>query len=241
MKSRDVVALLALIATTFFGCMSAQPQLCNSGWPWPFCVGLSNRAENESETPARRESVASPTPQTRSDSGSVTRPAPTSSAPRQENVTPGGPAPHYPETSPQQPPQQQVVPTASGGGGDRAEFERMIRGYLDSVSRQHGGSFRAAEADLIADMMPGMAADWQIRLERGVTYRIVGVCDNDCGDVDLEVLDAGGAVIGRDVLDNDSPIVDVRPARSANFTVRVMLPHCVRAPCFVGARVLRDR
>jgi hypothetical protein len=65
-------------------------------------------------------------------------------------------------------------------------------------------------------------------------YGIVGVCDNDCSDVDLFLLDNSGRVIARDIDYDDTPAIFYRPSRAATFTVRISMVRCSVNPCRFG-------
>lgn len=76
-------------------------------------------------------------------------------------------------------------------------------------------------------------------LEAGVTYRIVGACDRDCTNMDMEVFDPAGALVGSDVQPNDRPYVDVTPSESGRFRVHPWVVVCRARPCYGGIRVLK--
>ncbi|MEJ0061470.1 MAG: hypothetical protein WDM79_18755 [Terricaulis sp.] len=123
----------------------------------------------------------------------------------------------------------------------REQLETLIKSYLDASAANNAQGFGPSGInDEIADLQPGADHRWRINLRRGVSYRILGVCDNECSDVDIEVLDSSGAVVGSDVLADDIPIVNVQPGSDTSYNVRIMLKNCTVAPCYVGARVLQQ-
>jgi S1-C subfamily serine protease len=79
----------------------------------------------------------------------------------------------------------------------------------------------------------------QIELQEGVTYRIVGVCDIRCADVDLEAVDSDGIRVDRDVEINDVPQLNITPIRTGMFTISTWWVQCTDRPCYVATRVLR--
>jgi hypothetical protein len=79
--------------------------------------------------------------------------------------------------------------------------------------------------------------DFSIVLEGGVRYILVGVCDNDCTDVDLRLLDESGQEIDSDYEEDDVPMVEAGPARAAQYTVHVYMAKCSTEPCFYGVGV----
>jgi S1-C subfamily serine protease len=76
-------------------------------------------------------------------------------------------------------------------------------------------------------------------LEAGVTYRIVGACDRDCTNMDMEVFDPSGVSVGSDLQPNDRPYVEVTPTVSGRFRVHPWVVVCRARPCYGGVRVLK--
>jgi hypothetical protein len=79
--------------------------------------------------------------------------------------------------------------------------------------------------------------DFTIELEGGVSYYLVGACDNDCPDMDLMLLDASGNEVDRDYEDDALPIVFVTPTRTADYVVHVYMANCTNEPCYYGVGV----
>jgi hypothetical protein len=121
-----------------------------------------------------------------------------------------------------------------------SDWQAQMRRYLDARTTANAtDGFRrdTAIADMTASFGTDSAKVFTVNLRRGVDYRIIGVCDDDCTDVDMEVYGADGLLAGRDVEVNDIPVLNVTGAGSA--TVRVWLANCETEPCAVGVRVLR--
>ncbi|GGR33609.1 hypothetical protein [Deinococcus ruber] len=79
-------------------------------------------------------------------------------------------------------------------------------------------------------------------LVAGRTYKIVGACDNDCDNLDLELRDDNGNLIDRDDADDDIPIVDVTPKRTGDFKLKVIMSGCAsQNGCEYGVDVYRAR
>ncbi len=123
---------------------------------------------------------------------------------------------------------------------DDIQLRQLVGRYLDNTQGQYGAGMIPAPGfqDGIADLQPGGDARWQLHLQAGTPYRIIGACDNECTNVDLELIDASGAVVASDVLPDDYPIVDHTPPEAGIYQIRVMMMACTVAPCYAGARVL---
>ena len=73
-------------------------------------------------------------------------------------------------------------------------------------------------------------------LVAGRSYSIVGVCDNDCSNLDLWLYDPAGAEIAGDGLPDDTPVINVTPGSSGTYRLRVGMVKCTSSPCQYGVR-----
>lgn len=124
---------------------------------------------------------------------------------------------------------------------ERQQFIGRVGQYLDMVQSQIGPGMSPAEGftDESAAMQPGTDHRWQVELAGGTAYRIIGACDDDCTNMDIELIDmTTGGVVASDMLPDDFPIVDFTPAANGRYMVRMLMQSCSVAPCFAGARVL---
>jgi hypothetical protein len=87
---------------------------------------------------------------------------------------------------------------------------------------------------IIGKLADGATDTWTFPLERGKEYLIIGVCDNDCADVDLAVKDDSGGLVVRDEEVDDTPVTRFRVISSGRFTVEVGMADCRDEPCFFG-------
>jgi hypothetical protein len=98
-----------------------------------------------------------------------------------------------------------------------------------------------AARDLTGSLRNGQRTDWTIFLVKEVDYRIHGVCDNDCRDLDLVLLDERGNEISQDTSTDDIPIVNARPKWTGRFTLRVIMADCKVNPCNYGVRFFANK
>ena len=111
-------------------------------------------------------------------------------------------------------------------GETNAVFEE--EGFAPFDSRRSGG------------LGPGGVAREGIDLQAGTTYGIVGVCDFDCSDLDLRLLDADGASVSEDDAGDDGPVLLATPETSGAFTVEVSMARCAAASCGWAVQVYAD-
>lgn len=148
-------------------------------------------------------------------------------------------------------PAAQTVQTAATTPADGAatpavDWRQQVLGYLDTQHRplvDAGYAKDNGTDDWVDQLKVGTPKVWEVQLVRGVDYQVVGVCDSDCKNVDMEVYDASGATIGADTLEDDFPRAQFRPNQSGPHTVKVWLRVCNSADgtqsCMVAARLLR--
>ncbi len=118
------------------------------------------------------------------------------------------------------------------------QFEQQVRKQLDNIGADlkkkgfeltyqvHTGSLKAETAESVT-----------FRLRRGVRYALVGVCDQDCGDLDLRLLDPGDREIGKDVEKDDVPVVELTADKTGEYTLKVEMQECSDQPCAYGVAV----
>lgn len=137
---------------------------------------------------------------------------------------------------------QNSAPQASISGSEHEQLQTLMRSYLDAGAQANAQGFSPAPgiSDVIERLQPDADHRWNVNLAGGTAYRIIGVCDNECSNVDMELLDGSGAVVQSDVLPDDIPIVNITPSANGRYTVRLILKTCTLAPCYVGGRVLQQ-
>ena len=79
-----------------------------------------------------------------------------------------------------------------------------------------------------------------LTLRQGVTYAIIGVCDEDCRDMDLMLYDDNGNRVRADMTPSRYPVVEITPRWTANFTVQSQMYQCSVSPCYYGLGVFAE-
>lgn len=107
---------------------------------------------------------------------------------------------------------------------------RMVRTLLaEGYVRTHDAHF---------DLTPaGGSSTVTLTLREGLTYRIVGKCDNDCTDLDLRLRD-GRSVLASDFESDDYPLISVTPSRSGTYSLDAVMASCRTRNCGWGVVVL---
>lgn len=158
----------------------------------------------------------------------------------------GGGGPSIPET----PAGAQAPTVLEGGAGgtqqaqisaeERGQLEALVRGYVDDVQSNFGSGMAPAAGfqDVIVPMQPNTDHRWNVDLVAGTPYRFIGACDNECSNLDFELIAPGGGVVASDLLPDDYPVAEFTPTENGRYIARMLMRTCTIAPCYAGARVL---
>jgi hypothetical protein len=68
-------------------------------------------------------------------------------------------------------------------------------------------------------------------LEEGKEYRFAAVCDKDCFDLDLALLDSAGVHLTSDQLPDEFPLVSYVPETTGEYRLEVFMVACALEPC----------
>jgi hypothetical protein len=91
---------------------------------------------------------------------------------------------------------------------------------------------------MVGTLNKGGSGDWGLKLYKGRSYFIVGVCDNDCPDVDLALEDVDGFEIASDTAADDLPVIRFTPSATDDYWVVPKMHDCRAEPCAYGILVL---
>ena len=81
-------------------------------------------------------------------------------------------------------------------------------------------------------LQQGQTWNVPVDLYAGYEYRVIGVCDRDCNDLDLVLYDPNGQPVTQDTSVDDHPQVGTIPAVTGRFMLQVQMYHCAVAPCY---------
>lgn len=117
-----------------------------------------------------------------------------------------------------------------------------LNAYIDSQLDQIQGATGMTpveNGEAIVPMQPGTDNRMVLALTAGTPYSFIGACDDDCNNVDIELISmTTGGVVASDMLADDFPIVNYTPSENGQYMVRLILQTCTMAPCFAGSRAL---
>jgi hypothetical protein len=78
-----------------------------------------------------------------------------------------------------------------------------------------------------------------IEMEGGTDYVVLGVCDNDCPDLDLTLYDENGKQVSEDVQTDAFPVVQASPRNNATYRVKATMANCTANPCWFAISVYK--
>ena len=118
-------------------------------------------------------------------------------------------------------------------------WEQQVRRQLDRaadlLSQDH--DYTLYREPTLGSLRANASESQTVTLTGGRRYMIIGVCDNDCTDIDLRLYDEAGDLIASDLEEDDTPIVQVSPTSTARYRIRATMATCSVEPCRYGVGV----
>lgn len=117
-------------------------------------------------------------------------------------------------------------------------YQQQIRNQLSRHSenaRSHGYN---SDRDPIYGSLADDANDQlRINLNGGTRYVIIGVCDNDCSDIDLRLFAPDGTKVIEDIATDDYPTLEFVAPTTGVYRLSVEMANCRQSPCYYGVQV----
>lgn len=121
------------------------------------------------------------------------------------------------------------------------EYEDQVRAQIAGAALRVLDDGWELDRDIYLDRLNENAVDYlTFTLSDADGYAIMAVCDADCGDIDLTLLDQYDNVVDEDTTEDDVPVVTVEPGRTADYVVKVRMYHCSAEPCRYGVAIFSD-
>lgn len=130
-----------------------------------------------------------------------------------------------------------------GSGGSTAasnDYDGQVSGYLDTMEATGArtGQRRLFRSPML-HLAPGAQEDYPVTLSAGKAYTFAGACDNDCSDLDIQVMDSAGSKLLEDTETDSFPVVSFTPSAAGLYRVRVIMYACSSAPCSAQLTVMQ--
>ena len=120
-------------------------------------------------------------------------------------------------------------------------YQQQIRNQLATASdtvRAHG--YSADREAMMGSLNASAKEAMMVNLLGGARYAIVGVCDNDCSDVDLRIWAPDGTKLAEDILLDDTPVLEFTATVTGQYRLSVEMATCRTNPCYWGVQVLQE-
>jgi hypothetical protein len=129
-----------------------------------------------------------------------------------------------------------VCPTLAA----QSRWDRQVDARItQSGATLQGRAYRLAGLAGRGTLNTGESATFSIRLPAGAESALTGVCDDDCGDLELS-LSTNGYDIDAARGGGNAPIVRVTPVAPTTYTVTVRMASCRVNPCWFAVAVFRQ-
>lgn len=124
------------------------------------------------------------------------------------------------------------APQPASGSGELApldDYQRTVSGRLREMEEWLGVS-EQTHTQWRGQLYPRAHGQAPLPVQAGMRYTVVAVCDDDCTDLDLRVVD-GGHVLAQDVSPERYAHVELAPARTGVLRVEPVMATCHASPC----------
>lgn len=124
-----------------------------------------------------------------------------------------------------------AIPVAALGQGDMIGelFDKAAEIYADKGYTGSGWERRGS-------LEQGKEQSFPLVLNGGSSYQVIGVCDGDCGNLDIHLYDGAGKLVDKDEQEDDFPIVGVEA--SGSYTAKVTMAKC-GGSCAFGVKTFQ--
>lgn len=137
----------------------------------------------------------------------------------------------------QTPPQTAAIPGAATPAQPGAPTGESPQAIILAQLQQAQAALAQQGFQMVGQPYSGGLAQgetWNVptQLMMGYDYRLLGVCDRDCADLDLVLYDGAGAPVVQDRTTTSQPIMAIQPGYSGQYLVQVQMYNCTVAPCY---------
>jgi hypothetical protein len=130
-----------------------------------------------------------------------------------------------------------LAPSAAAA---QSRWQRQVQAHGDQTSAMLTASGYAPIALHWSGALDnGETASDTVTLRAGVSYVLLGVCDDDCRALELGLFAANGYEVDAAQRSGNAPIVRVTPRETARYRFTVRMTGCGMNPCWYGIRAFR--
>ena len=130
-----------------------------------------------------------------------------------------------------------LVAQPSRAQGDR--WERQVHRQLERATASLGAK-RAVRplGSRVGELDTDESESFTVTLQAGVSYIVVGTCDEDCERLSLVLSDLSSHDLAADRASENAPAVRLVPRQTAPYRVKVVMESCRMNPCRFGIALI---
>jgi len=124
----------------------------------------------------------------------------------------------------------------------RAQVDRWERQVHEQVERA-AASLGASGIGKALTTHVGMlntdeSESFTLTLRAGISYVVVGTCDEDCSNLGLVLSDLSSHDLAADRASGNAPVTQLTPRETASYRVKAVMASCRVNPCRYGVAVI---
>jgi hypothetical protein len=119
----------------------------------------------------------------------------------------------------------------------RSAAKSRIQSFWSEQKPEYG--FGYAGEMVVGALEEEGAEQFRFEFLRYREYLIKGICDSDCGDMDLYLYDRGDGLVDSDTLPDADPLISLGPGHDGMYTIRATMPGCSVEPCYYAVQVFQ--
>ena len=122
----------------------------------------------------------------------------------------------------------------------QSHFTRLAQDALRSaVASWSGRGFVPIGALWVGTLAARERDSLALQLESRGEYVVLGMCDEDCGDLDLRLDGPDDKQVAFDAKSNARPVVGLTAPSDGIYRLQVVMLECSTPPCYYGVQLLR--
>jgi hypothetical protein len=128
---------------------------------------------------------------------------------------------------------------APGAAAQGNRWERQVRDQLQRTAATLAGQGRT-ELSHVGTLDAEENGSFTVALQGGVSYVMIGVCDQDCAALQLVLSTPANNEITAERRGENFPVLRFTPRETASYRVKVTMAACQMNPCWYGLGVYRE-
>ncbi|MEB3341748.1 hypothetical protein [Okeania sp.] len=126
-----------------------------------------------------------------------------------------------------------IIATASSAGIS-SEQEQVICKLKETVEAQKKAGKKLVFLPLIGNVIENREFAFTPKLSSNISYTILGVCDDNCTDLNLTLKNEKGEKITGDEKENGIPVISFTPTEDNKYKITAQPDKCTTGKCAFG-------